>query len=57
MSKKVYSLVTGIVGGVSTIAIAIVTFVAPLHATLINTAIGIALTATLEICNLFVKSE
>lgn len=29
MSKKVYNLVVGIIGGVSTIAVAVVTFIAP----------------------------
>lgn len=46
-------LVTGIVGGTSTIAIALVTYFKPKHATKINTAIGIVATATIEVCNLF----
>jgi uncharacterized membrane protein YfcA len=54
MSKKTFNLITGIVGGVSTIAIAVVTFINPCYAVAINASIGIASTATIEICNQFV---
>lgn len=57
MSKKVYNLVTGIVGGVEVIAIAVVTFVNPAYAVAINASIGIVGTAAIEVCNQFVKSE
>lgn len=57
MSKKVYNLVVGIVGGVEVAAIAIVTFINPSYAVAINASIGIAGTAAIEICNQFVKSE
>ena len=57
MSKKVYNLVTGIIGGVDVIAVAIVTFVQPSYAVAINASIGIAGTAAIEICGQFVKSE
>lgn len=57
MSKKVYNLVTGIIGGVEVIAVAIVTFVQPSYAVAINASIGIAGTAAIEICGQFVKSE
>ena len=43
MSKKVYNLVTGIIGGVEVIAIAI------------NASIGIVGTAAIEVCGQFVK--
>lgn len=44
MSKKVCNLVVGIVGGLSTIAVAI------------NASIGIGCTAIIEICGQFVKA-
>lgn len=57
MSKKVFNLVTGIIGALQTIGVAIVTYVGPEYATAINSAIVIAGTAAIEICNLFVKEE
>ena len=57
MKKKTFNLVAGVIGGVQTIAIAIVTFVQPAYAVQINAAIGVAGTATIEICSLFVKNE
>lgn len=57
MKKKTFNLVAGVIGGVQTIAIAIVTFVQPAYAVPINAAIGIAGTAAIEICSLFVKTE
>ena len=57
MSKKVFNLVTGIIGAVQTIGVAIVTFGKPEYATAINSAIVVAGTAAIEICNLFVKKE
>ena len=57
MSKKVYNLVTGIIGGVEVIAVAIVTFVQPSYAVAINASIGIVGTAAIEVCGRFVKSE
>lgn len=57
MSKKTFNLITGIVGGVSTIAIAVVTFINPSYAVAINASIGIASTATIEICNQFVTKQ
>lgn len=58
MKKKTFNLVVGILGGVCAIACAIVTFCvpAPLNA-IIVAAIGIAQTAVVEICNLFVKEN
>ena len=50
MSKKVYNLVVGIIGGCSTIAVAVVTFLNPAYAVAINASIGIASTAAIEIC-------
>ena len=57
MSKKVFALVSGIVGGLQTIGVAIVTYTQPAYATAINSAIVIAGAAVIEICNLFVKAE
>ena len=57
MSKKIYNLVTGIIGGVEVIAVAIVTFVQPSYAVAINASIGIVGTAAIEVCGQFVKAE
>lgn len=57
MSKKTFALITGITGGAGTIAAAVVSFVQPAHTTAIVAAIGIAVTATNEICGLFVKEK
>lgn len=56
MSKKVFTLVSSIIGGVATIGSAVVTFVQPAYATAIVAAIGIASTAVIEILNLFQKN-
>ena len=57
MSKKTFALVSGIIGGLQTIGVALVTFTSPEHATAINSAIVIAGSAAIEICNLFVKTD
>lgn len=57
MSKRTFNLCTACVGGVSTIASAVVTYAQPAYATAIVGAIGIAATAIIEILNLFTKSE
>ena len=57
MSKKVFNLVTGIVGALQTIGVAVVTYTSPEYATAINSSIVIAGTAIIEICNLFVKED
>ena len=57
MNKKVFALVSGIVGALQTAGVAIVTYTTPENATAINAAIVIAGTAIIEICNLFVKTE
>ena len=56
MSKKVYNLVVGVIGGLSTIGVALVTFFNPAYATAINASIGIGATAIVEICSQFVKA-
>ena len=53
MSKKTFALVSGIIGGLQTIGVAIVTYTQPDYATAINSAIVIAGAAAIEICNLF----
>ena len=55
MSKKVFALVSGIVGSLQTAGVAIVTYTSPENATAINSGIVIAGAAIIEICNLFVK--
>ena len=57
MSKKVFALVSGIVGAAQTAGVAIVTYTSPDFATAINSAIVIAGAAIIEICNLFVSPE
>ena len=57
MTKKLYTLISTIVGAVATIACAIVTYVHPAQATAIVAAIGIAATAANEIMLQFVKEE
>ena len=57
MSKKVFALVSGIIGGFQTIGVAVVTYYNPEYATAINSAIVIAGTAIIEICNLFTTKE
>ena len=57
MSKKVFNLVTGIVGALQTVGVAIVTYTEPAYATAINSAIVIAGTAIIEICNLFTEDS
>lgn len=57
MSKKVFALVSGIVGGLQTIGVALVTYNSPEYATAINSAIVIAGAAIIEICNLFTTPE
>lgn len=55
MSKKVFTLTSSVIGGVATIASAVVTFIQPAFATAIVAGIGIATTAAIEILNLFQK--
>lgn len=57
MSKKVYNLIVGIVGGLATVGIAVVTYIEPPYAVAINSSIGIAMTAVTEICAQFIKKE
>ncbi len=57
MSKKVFALVSGIVGALQTAGVAIVTYTSPENATLINSAIVAAGAAIIEICNMFVTVE
>ena len=57
MSKKMFALVSGIIGGLQAIGVAIVTYTNPEYATAINSAIVIVGTAAIEACNLFVKEE
>ena len=57
MSKKMFALVSGIVGGLQTIGVAVVTYTQPEYATAINSAIVIAGPAIIEICNLFTTRE
>ena len=55
MSKKMFTLVSSVIGGVEAIAVGFVTYFNPEYCAAINSAIVIAGTAIIEICNLFVK--
>lgn len=57
MSKKAFQLISGVVGGVQAIAVAVVTYTSPEYATAINGAIVILGTAIIEACSQFVKAE
>ena len=57
MSKKMFTLITGIVGALQTAGVAIVTYTTPENATAINSAIVVLGTAIIEACNMFVKEE
>ena len=57
MSKKMYALISGIIGGIGAIASAIVSYSDPAQATAILAAIPIAITAANEIMMLFVEPE
>lgn len=57
MSKKMFALVSGVIGGLQTIGVAIVTYTSPEFAAAINSSIVIAGAAVIEICNLFTKPE
>ena len=57
MSKKVFALVSGIVGALQTAGVAIVTYTSPENATVINSAIVAAGAAIIEICAMFKTEE
>jgi len=57
MTKKMYALITGIIGGIGAIASAIVSYTDLAQATAILAAIPIAITAANEIMMLFVEPE
>lgn len=55
MTRKVFNLVSALIGAVQTAAIVIVTYQNPEFATAINSSIVIVGTAAIEICSNFVK--
>lgn len=57
MTKKVYNLIVGVLVGICAIANAIVAYINPDYTPIIIASIGIAETAIVEICSLFVKQE
>jgi hypothetical protein len=57
MSKKTFNLITGIVGALQTIGVAIVTYTETGNATAINSAVVVIGTAVIEACSQFVKPE
>ena len=52
-----FALVSGVIGGLQTIGVAIVTYTSPDFDAAINSSIVIAGAAIIEICNLFTKPE
>lgn len=46
-------LITGVVGGVAAIAVAVVTYTKPKHAVKINAAIPVVATAIIEVAQIF----
>ena len=57
MSKKTFNLITGIVGALQTIGVAVTTYAGPEYSTAINSAIVVIGTAIIEACSQFVKPE
>lgn len=57
MSKKLYMLIQGVIGGAAAIASAVVTYFNPAYAAAIVAGIGIGSTAVIEICGLFVNEN
>lgn len=55
MSRKVFNLVSALIGAAQAAGVAIVTFLNPALAVAINSSIVIIGTATIEICSQFVK--
>lgn len=50
-----FELITGVVGGMASIAVAIVTYAKPKHAVKINAAIPVVATAIVEVASIFLK--
>lgn len=57
MTKKMFALISGIVGALQTAGVAVTTYMSPENATIINSAIVAAGAAIIEILNLFVKEQ
>lgn len=57
MSKKMYALITGIVGGVGTIATAVVAYAEPANMVAILASIPIIITAVNEVLANFVVNQ
>lgn len=55
MSRKVFNLVSALIGAVQTVSIALVTYFNPEHAVVINSSIVIVSTSAIEVCSKFVK--
>ena len=57
MTKKMFYLVSTVIGAVATIGIGFVTYYEPSNATAITSAISIISTAAIEACAKFIKPE
>ena len=57
MSRKTFNLITGVSGGVATMVSAVIAYIQPAFTPAIIGAVGIAETAIVEICSLFLDKE
>ena len=57
MSKRLRTLIDAIIGAVTTVVIALVTYFAPENATIVNGIVGAVDTLIVFILNLFTKQE
>ena len=57
MSKKTFQLISGVVGGIQAIAVAVVSYASPEYTAAINSAIVIVGTAIIEACSQFIKTD
>ena len=55
MSRKVFNLVSALIGVVQAASIALVTYFSPEHVVAINLSIVIVSTAAIEVCSKFIK--
>ena len=55
MSRKVFNLVSALIGAAQAASIALVTYFNPEHSVAINSSIVIISTVVIEICSQFVK--
>lgn len=57
MSKKMFVLISSVVGGIQTIAVGVVTYLAPENATAINGCIVLVGTCIIDCCTKFITEN